>query len=241
MNFNGKSAFVTGVSHGIGRAIVVQLAKQNGGLALADIDENGLGETAAIVKNYGTDVQTYVLDVTDEEAVRSSVADAAKQFGKIDILINNAGIYNTWKPFMQSISAEWKKKIEVNILGTMYCVSAVLPHMIENRYGRIVNIGSVAGSYGIANMADYSMTKGGVIAFTKALAKETAPYGITVNTVSPGSINVTEEENVMPEHSFMGRAGTPEECASVVVFLSSDEASYVSGQDYRVDGCRKKM
>ena len=142
---------------------------------------------------------------------------------------------------MQSISAEWKKKIEVNILGTMYCVSAVLPHMIKNHYGRIVNIGSVAGSYGIANMADYSMTKGGVIAFTKALAKETAPYGITVNTVSPGSINVTEEENVMPEHSFMGRAGTPEECASVVVFLSSDEASYVSGQDYRVDGCRKKM
>ena len=92
MNFNGKSAFVTGVSHGIGRAIAVQLAKQNCGLALADIDENGLGETAAIVKNYGTDVQTYVLDVTDEEAVRSSVTDAAKQFGKIDILINNAGI-----------------------------------------------------------------------------------------------------------------------------------------------------
>lgn len=207
MNFNGKSAFVTGVSHGIGRAIAAELAKRNCGLALADIDQNGLGETAAIVKNYGADVKNYVLDVTDEEAVRSAEADAAEQFGKIDILINNAGIYNTWKPFTQSISAEWKKKIKVNILGTMYCVSAVLPHMIENRYGRIINIGSVAGSYGIANMADYSMTKGGVIAFTKALAKETAPYGATVNTVSPGSINVTAEENVMPEHSLMGRAG----------------------------------
>ena len=239
MDFSGKAAFVTGVSHGIGKAIALGLAKNNAALFLCDIDKAGLKETAKAVNELGAQVEICGLDVSDEAAVHAVMDKAILRFGKIDILINNAGIYNTFGLFQNSNSVDWKKKIEVNILGTMYPTHAVLNHMIANRYGRIVNIGSVAGVYGIPNMTDYAMTKGAVIAFTKSLAKETAPFGVTVNAVSPGSISVNGED--MPEHSFTGRAGTPEECANVVLFLASDEASYVSGQNYLVDGCRKKM
>ena len=142
---------------------------------------------------------------------------------------------------MDTTSDMWKKCIDVNILGTMYTTHAVLPHMIEKHYGRIVNIGSVAGEYGISYYVDYSMTKGAVISFTKALAKLVGDKGITVNCVSPGSIDITGGNDKMEDFSFLGRAGTPEECANLVMFVASDEASYISGQNYLVDGCRKKM
>lgn len=239
MNFSGRTAFVTGVSHGIGRAIALGLAEKQAKLFVCDIDKTALEDTAETARTLGAQVESRCLDVSDEAAVNAAMENAIQTFGKIDILINNAGIYNTFDLFRDSDPNDWKKKIEVNILGTMYPTKAVLNHMIANRYGRIVNIGSVAGVYGIPNMTDYAMTKGAVIAFTKSLAKEVAPFGITVNAVSPGSISVNGSD--MPEHSFTGRAGTPKECANVVLFLASDEASYVSGQNYLVDGCRKKM
>lgn len=239
MNFSGRTAFVTGVSHGIGRAIALGLAEKQAKLFVCDIDKTALEDTAETARTLGAQVESRCLDVSDEAAVNAAMENAIQTFGKIDILINNAGIYNTFDLFRDSDPNDWKKKIEVNILGTMYPTKAVLNHMIANRYGRIVNIGSVAGVYGIPNMTDYAMTKGAVIAFTKSLAKEVAPFGVTVNAVSPGSISVNGSD--MPEHSFTGRAGTPKECANVVLFLASDEASYVSGQNYLVDGCRKKM
>lgn len=239
MNFSGRTAFVTGVSHGIGRAIALGLAEKQAKLFVCDIDKTALEDTAETARALGARVESRCLDVSDEAAVNTAMENAIQTFGKIDILINNAGIYNTFDLFQDSDPNDWKKKIEVNILGTMYPTKAVLNHMIANRYGRIVNIGSVAGVYGIPNMTDYAMTKGAVIAFTKSLAKEVAPFGVTVNAVSPGSISVNGSD--MPEHSFTGRAGTPKECANVVLFLASDEASYVSGQNYLVDGCRKKM
>ena len=160
-------------------------------------------------------------------------------FGGIDILVNNAGIFRAhYQPFKDQISAYWKQKIEINILGTMYCTHAVMPGMMERRYGRIINVSSVAGVYGLRNMVDYSMTKGAVIAFTKALAKELGPSNITVNAVAPGNISTYSE---LPELSFLGRSGTAEECANVITFLASDEASFVSGQNYQVDGCRRTM
>ena len=117
----------------------------------------------------------------------------------------------------------------------------VLPGMLERHYGRIVNISSVAGVYGIGNMTDYSMTKGAINGFTLALAKEVTEHGVTVNAVAPGNIITASHENNNPTLSFAGRSGTSEECANVICFLASDAASYVSGQVYQVDGCRKRM
>lgn len=239
MSFQGKTAFITGVGRGIGRAIALGLAQKGANLILTDISAETLQETADMAAVYGTRIMSIVLDVSDEDAVRQAIDRAIASFGQVHILINNAGIY-PGGDFVQSNSDDWKRTIDINILGTMYPTHAILPHMIEKGYGRIVNIGSVAGYYGISYFVDYSMTKGAVIAFTKALAKAVAQYGITVNCVSPGSIN-SSGDNLMPEHSFMGRAGTPEECANLVIFMASDEASYISGQNYLIDGCRKKM
>jgi len=240
MNFAGKVALVTGAGRGIGLAIAEGLAKRGASLVLFDINEENLAAATEACKAYGVPVTGKLLDVSDEDAVRAAVAEAIQEFGQVHILINNAGIYIA-NDFLTSDSSVWKRSIDINILGTMYPTHAVLPHMIEHGYGRIVNIGSVAGVYGINYFVDYSMTKGAIISFTKALAKLVTDKGVTVNTVSPGSIDVKGGAKPMKDHSFMGRAGTPEECANAVVFLASDEASYISGQNYQVDGCRKKM
>jgi len=240
MDFSSKTAFITGAGKGIGRAIALGLASKGANLILADLNEEMLSQTAAQAEQFGVKVEKELLDVSDEAAVRQAVQRGVDTFGQIHILVNNAGIYPS-RDFLQSVSEEWKQIIDINILGTMYPTHAVLPHMIENGYGRIVNIGSVAGEYGISYFVDYSMTKGAVISFTKALAKLVSDKGVTVNCVSPGSIDVKDGKNRMQEHSFIGRAGTPEECANLVIFLASDEASYISGQNYLVDGCRKKM
>ena len=241
MSFNGKTAFITGAGKGIGKAIALGLAAKGANLVLADLNEENVSQTAGEAEALGVKVQTAILDVSDEAAVHAAVDRAIETFGQLHILVNNAGIYRPKNDFMTVSSDVWKKKIDINILGTMYAAQAVLPHMVEKGYGRIVNIGSVAGVYGLSYFVDYSMTKGAVIAFTKALAKYVTDKGVTVNCVSPGSIDVSGGTSNVSEHSFMGRAGTPEECANVVIFLASDEASYVSGQNYLVDGCRKKM
>lgn len=240
MDFTGKVAFVTGAGHGIGREVAEGLAKRGASLILADINKEHLLSTQQACVAHGARVKSVLLDVSDEVAVRSAVKESIGELGQIHILINNAGIY-IGNDFISSDSAVWKRCIDINILGTMYPTHAVLPHMIERGYGRIVNVGSVAGEYGISYFVDYSMTKGAIISFTKALAKLVADKGITVNCISPGSIDVTGGNNSMKEHSFMGRAGTPQECANVILFVASDEASYISGQNYLVDGCRKKM
>lgn len=240
MNFKGKTAFITGTSKGIGKAIALGMASKGANLILADIDEVNLSNVCKEAEAFGVKVKKVVLDVSDENLVRKAMSESIEEFGQIHILINNAGIY-LGNNFIEATSEVWKRCIDINILGTMYPTHAVLPHMIEKGYGRIVNIGSVAGEYGISYFVDYSMTKGAVISFTKALAKLVTDKGVTVNCVSPGSIDVTGGNNPMLEHSFMGRAGTPEECANLVMFIASDEASYISGQNYLVDGCRKKM
>lgn len=240
MNFVGKNAIISGAGRGIGKAIALGLAKNGANLVLLDINEEILAQTSLEARELGVKVKSVCLDVSDEAAVRAAIAESIKEFGQIHILINNAGI-PIISEFLSSNSDSWKRSIDVNILGTMYPSHAVLPHMIEKGYGRIINLGSVAGVYGIKYFVDYSMTKGAVISFTKALAKLVSDKGITVNCVSPGSIDTTGDNDSMNNFSFVGRAGTPEECANLVMFLASDQSGYISGQNYLIDGCRKMM
>ena len=236
MNFEGKTALITGATKGIGKAAVEKMITNGARVIAAGRNEIVLQELESV---YGDRIITYKCDVSDENAVRTMVHDAAAKTGGIDILVNNAGIYRENRaPFVEQTSDIWKKKIDINIYGTLFPTHAVLPIMMERRYGRIVNIASVAGIYGIRNMLDYSLTKGAIIAFTTGLAREVGEYNITVNAVSPGNINTNVE---LPELSYMNRSGTPEECANVICFLASDEASFVSGSNYVVDGSRKKI
>ena len=240
MNFNEKTAFITGAARGIGKAIALGFAKNGANVIISDILKNELMKTEQEIASLGTKVKSIILDVTDECAVESSISESICEFGQIHILVNNAGIYPSGN-FIESKSSDWKRVLNINILGTMYPTHSILPHMIENNYGRIINIGSVAGVYGISYFVDYSASKGAIIAFTKALSKVVADKGITVNCISPGSIDVSGGSNNMSEFSFTGRAGTPEELANAVLFAASDEASYMTGQNILVDGGRKKM
>ena len=239
MDFTGKTAFVTGASTGIGRAVAILLAEHHANLILADMDYEGLNAVREELAPHGVRIEIYQCDVSDEARVNEVCRDALEKFGKIEILVNNAGIWRGFCPFAESDSAVWRRKIDVNILGTLNCTRALIGGMIENRWGRIINIGSVAGVYGISGMADYSMTKGAVIAFTTALAKEVTDKGVLVNCVSPG--NVSDDPSANPALSFMNRSGSNREMANLICFLASDEASYIAGQNYVIDGCRKKM
>ncbi len=242
MDFQGKVALVTGASMGIGRATAMIFAERNATLVLVDRDPAGLQTLADELKAMGITALTYEGDVRDEARVNELVADAEEKLGKIDILVNNAGIYKTnCMPFTEQKSDYWREKIDINILGTMYFTKAVLDGMIARGYGRIINIASVAGMYGIVNMVDYSMTKGAIISFTKALAKEVTAKGVLVNCVSPGNIWDGSAQDPSGSLSYMYRSGTPRECAEMIVFLASEEASFCAGCNYTVDGCRKKM
>lgn len=241
MDLKGRIVIVTGAAVGIGQACAERFAREGCGLTIVDLDGEKLAEVKKTCEGLGADVLSFVCDVADEAAVKNVVAETAAHFGKIDVLVNNAGVWRRHKAFVETTSDEWKQYIGVNILGTMYFTHEVLPHMLEKEYGRIVNVASVAGVYGNANMADYSMTKGGVIAFTKAIAKEVTARGILVNAVSPGSVSHAQEGWEPSKLSFMGRTGSHEENANLIAFLASDEASYISGQNIQIDGCRLKQ
>ena len=192
------------------------------------------------------DVLIYKCDVSDEEMVYKLVKDSGDKFGGIDILVNNAALWRSEKhTFADTPTEDWRKFIDVNVMGTVYTTKAVLPMMLEKKYGRVINIASVAGVYGNANMVHYSATKGAVISMTKGLAKEVADKGITVNSISPGSVSDSSNPDINfyqeSELSFMGRTGTNAENANLVCFIASDEASYISAQNIQIDGCRKKQ
>lgn len=245
MNFKNRTALVTGAAAGIGRATAIKLAQNGANLVLIDINRERLESVKAEIEEYTEKVWVFDCDVSYEEKVYDVVKEAESIFGKIDILINNAGLWRCWASFLDTPTEQWRKFINTNIMGVVYFTKAVLPKMLENRYGRIINISSVAGVYGNANMVHYSATKGAIISFTKALAKEVADKGILVNSVSPGSVSPSENANMdyfeSSELSFMGRTGTHMENANLICFLASDEASYITGQNIQIDGCRKKQ
>ena len=239
MIFNNRCALITGAAAGIGLATARTLAAHGVRLVLTDVNSDGLDKAVAELRESGADAVSYVLDVSSDEDVDRLAAGLEENDIKIDILINNAGIWrdNTGN-FWETDPKSWIRRWRINVYGLMYLTRAILPGMIERQYGRIVNVASVAGIYGISGMTDYSATKGAVIAFTKSLAKETTGYGVTVNSVSPGNICDGDKDNGL---SYAGRIGSYAECAELICFVASDNASWCSGQDYRADGCRKKM
>ncbi len=239
MNFKNKNCVITGASKGIGKAVAQIIAENNGNLLLLDINEEGLKEVKESISNKSINIEIKKVDISDENDVNNTINEYLNRNKKIDVLINNASIYHNHFSFRNSESTEWKNKINVNILGTMYMCKAIIENMVSNKYGKIVNIASVAGVYGDGGMCDYAMTKGAIISFTKSLAKEVGPLGINVNAVSPGSIDVGAGN--LPELSYLGRSGSVTECANVICFLASDDSSYVNGQNYLVDGLRKKI
>lgn len=245
MDFNGKVALITGAAVGIGRACAIVLAQKGASVIIADINKKELDKTEQEIKAITESVISVVCDVSDNTQVTDTVNAALERFGKIDILINNAALWRCWAPFIETDIEEWRKFLDVNVLGTVYFTKTVLKDMLKRNYGRIINVASVAGVYGNANMVHYSATKGAIISFTKALAKEVADKGVTVNAVSPGSVSPSENRDLdhfeKSEHCFTGRTGTDRENADLICFLSSDQAGYISGQNIQIDGCRKKQ
>lgn len=238
--FENKVALITGASQGIGYEAAKIFAEGGADVVIVDINEAQLQEAKTSIQETGSRVLALNCDVSDEKRVYEVVEEANKCFGKIDILVNNAGIFRVDRgPFAESKKEFWQKKIDINIYGTLYFTRAIINQMIERQWGRIINIASVAGTYGIANMADYSLTKGAILAFSKALAREVASENVLINTVSPGNIN--PDPSFLPASSYLNRSGHPRECAQMICFLASEEGSFCSGCDYVVDGCRKKL
>jgi len=241
MNFEGKTAIVTGAARGIGLAIARALAAGGARLVLVDVLEEEL-EKAAKDLNGAADVRTYAVDVTDEAAVGRMIDEVAEQCGSIDILINNAGI--TRDDLLLRMDAdEWDTVLRVNLKGTFLMTKHVARYMVRQKAGRIVNLASVSGLVGNPGQANYSASKAGVVGFTRTVARELARKNITCNAVAPGFID-TEMTRVLPEKAKasalaaipMKRMGQAEDVAKAVCFLASDDAAYVTGHVLPVDG-----
>jgi NAD(P)-dependent dehydrogenase (short-subunit alcohol dehydrogenase family) len=238
----GHVAVVTGAATGIGKAIAQRLVKAGAIVAVADLNFSGAREVAAVLGGSSFAVQC---DISRRQSVEEAVEAVLKQAGQIDILVNNAGIAGRAAPLWEQSDEDWSRIIEINMNGLFYFCRAVVPHMRLRRYGRIVNIASIAGKEGNPNMAPYSATKAAVIAITKSLGKELATSGICVNAVSPAVIQTQILEqlseaqvNYMTERIPMHRVGDPDEVAAVVHFLASPDCSFVTAQCYDASGGR---
>jgi len=242
MEANGTVSLVTGASRGIGRAVAVALAGRGGRVAIGGRDEAALAETARLVAEAGGEARMVVLEVTDEDSIERGVSGVLEAWGRIDHLVNNAGVARD-ALLLRVRSADWQAVLDTNLGGAMRLSRAVLPAMLRARAGRIVNIGSVIGEIGNAGQTAYAASKAGLIGLTKALAREVASRSITVNCVTPGFID-TEMTRNLPEKARaemaaripLGRLGTPADVAGAVVFLLSDAAAYVTGAVLRVNG-----
>lgn len=246
MEFHDRVALVTGGASGIGRAVVLRLAREGARVAVADLDLAGAEEVATSAKGAGGDGLAVGMDVTDTGSVREGVARVLETWGGIDVLANVAG-WDRIRPFVETDEELWDRVIGINFRGVLATCHAVLPHMIERGRGSVVNVASEAGRAGSSGEAVYSGAKGAVIAFSRALAREVARHGIRVNVVAPGLTDtpllrrMIEEGNeklieAIVKATPIRRLATPEEVAEAIVFLASDRASFITGQTLGVGG-----
>ncbi len=242
MRLTGKTALVTGAARGIGAAIATRLAAEGARVAIGDLDGAAAEKLAT---QLATDGRGYRLDVSDDESVRATVRDVEADLGPIGILVNNAGI-DRIQPFLESEPDTWDRLLAVNLRGTIAMCHAVATLMSDRAAGRIVNIASDAGRVGSSGEVVYSGTKGGVIAFSKALARELARSGITVNVVCPGPTDTALLDQVAEASQKLydaiaraiplRRIATPDDIAPAVAFFASDDAAYITGQTLSVSG-----
>jgi 3-oxoacyl-[acyl-carrier protein] reductase len=240
--FRNRISLITGASQGIGEAIAHEFSEENATVVLVDIRKTQLEEVAQRISEKGGKVTVYQADVSKLDQVTAAVDSAIKEHGKIDHLINNAGITKD-NLLMRMREDEWDAVVAVNLKGIFNCSKAVIRNMIGNKYGRIVNLSSVVGWMGNAGQTNYAASKAGLVGFTKSLAREVASRHITVNCVAPGYI-ATSMTETLPEDikkMFLGiipmqRFGEPAEVAHAVKFLCSDEAAYITGQVIHING-----
>jgi 3-oxoacyl-[acyl-carrier protein] reductase len=238
----GRVALVTGASQGIGRACALVLAEGGALIALAARNEEKLAAVAKEIESKGGQAATFRMDVSKEDDVKSAVKAVLERFGKIEILINNAGVTRDTL-LMRMKKEDWDTVIQTNLGGAFHTTQAVISSMLKPRWGRIINITSVFGQTGQAGQANYSASKAGLIGFTMAMAREVASRNITVNAVAPGYIDTAMTEALPAELKSkvneaipLGRAGTDAEVAHAVRFLASEEASYITGHVLKVNG-----
>ncbi|MFU2158337.1 3-oxoacyl-[acyl-carrier-protein] reductase [Caldisericum sp. AR60] len=238
----GKVVIITGGASGIGRETAQIFAKEGGRIAIFDMNEAGLREVEDEIRATGGECIGYKVDVSDFESVNSAVQKVLNDFHTIDVLVNNAGI--TRDNFLVKMDIEdWNRVIAINLTGTFNCGKAVLPIMMEKMSGVVVNVSSVVGVYGNIGQSNYAASKAGVIGLTKTWAKEFGKKGIRVNAVAPGFIKTPMTEKVpdkvieyMVSKTPMGRMGEAREVANAILFLASDEASFITGHILHVDG-----
>lgn len=246
MGLSGRTAIVTGSARGIGRAIALRFADEGADVVINYVrSATQAQEVAAAVQARGRQALVVQADVSRRQQVEALVQQTLERFGKIDILVSNAGIIID-KPFVESSDDDWHAAIETNLRGFFHCCHVVLPHMMQQRYGRIIATGSIivdTGNFGQNMYAVCTASKGGIIAMVKPLAVEAAPYDVTVNAVSPGYIatDMMHDIDAAGREAIKrvipaGRYGTPEEIAAAMAFLASDEAAYITGQVLRVNG-----
>ncbi len=242
MKLEQRVALVTGASQGIGHACALALAREGATLAVAARNHQKLDELVGQIVAAGGKAAPFVMDVADEEQVKPSIKSALARFGKIDILVNNAGITRD-QLLMRMKRADWDSVLNTNLTSAYLCIQQVIGSMLKQRWGRIINITSVFGQMGQAGQANYAASKAGLIGLTMAMAREVASRNITCNAVAPGFIETSMTAALSEEFRQnavktipLGRVGSPEDVASAVCFLASDEASYITGHVLNVNG-----
>ena len=246
-DLTGKVALVTGASSGIGKAAGLALARQGAKVALAARRVERLEELSAMLKGEGKEALPIKMDVTKKEEIIAGVAKTIETFGRVDILVNNAGVAE-FVPFLDMTEEQWDKTLDTNLKGYFLVAQAAAKEMVKNKWGRIVNIGSIAiGGVGVGfpAIAHYCASKGAIVALTEALADELAPMGVLVNCLAPGLIETEMTQSIMKDPTQLQgilsrvplkRAGKSEEIAAAIIYLVSDEASYTTGATLVVDG-----
>jgi NAD(P)-dependent dehydrogenase (short-subunit alcohol dehydrogenase family) len=242
-----RVGLVTGAAHGIGAGIARRLVADGLAVGIVDVDEPAAaGQAAAIAGDDGSRAFAAPADVTDAEAVRTMVEGVVAREGRIDVLVNCAGILGLVAPFREYPLEEWRRIVDVDLFGTVNCTRAVVPHMLDAGWGRVVNIASISGKEGNPRMTAYAAAKAGVLGFTKALGRELAQTGVLVNAVAPGGVGGTNILGPQPldyvsrtvPDSPIGRNATVEEVAAMVSWLCSDECSYNAGAVFDLSGGR---
>jgi len=243
MVLEGQVAIVTGGGQGIGKAMASRFAGEGADIGIIDVKAETARATAAEIQRLGRRAVAAVADVSSVEAIKAAVSEIVGELGRLDVLVNNAGIEKR-AAFLEITPEDWQRQLDVNLSGTFYCTQAAAREMAKRKYGRIINLSSVAGLIGPIDLAAYGAAKAGIIGLTRAAALDLADYGITVNAIAPGPIETdlmlgvwsAEALRERPQHGAIPRFGTVDEIAHVALFLASPESGFITGITLPVEG-----